>query len=356
MNPTDTGSAAGENLTVLVCSYLEPEHVERIRAVDPRLEVVYEPELLRPPRYAADHVGGPMERTPEQESAWRGLLARADILFDFDHTHRQDLPDLTPRVRWIQATSSGIGQFIHRVGYAERMPDTVFTNAAGVHAQPLAEFAVMSMLAFSRCLLHSLELQRQRLWQRFAGSDVEGRTVVIFGAGRIGQAVGRTSRALGMHAIGIKRRVRGKDPVELGLDELHPPGRLHEVLPRADFLVLTAPHTPETEHIVGARELELLPRGAVVVNVGRGKLVDEPALIRALESGRLGGAALDVFEEEPLPTDSPLWTMPNVIVCPHSASTSDRENRRITDLFCDNLRRFLDGVPLRNVLDTAARY
>ena len=131
--------------TVLITSYLEPEWVERIRQVDPRLNVIYEPTLLAAPRYAADHYGIP-ERSAEQEARWRQLLGRADILFDFDFSHRQDLPKLAPRVRWIQTTSAGIGQTVKRLGYDQRMPDTMFTTASGVHARPLAEFVVMARL------------------------------------------------------------------------------------------------------------------------------------------------------------------------------------------------------------------
>ena len=134
------------------------------------------------------------------------------------------------------------------------------------------------------------------------------------------------------------------------MDELRPASELHAVLGEAEHLVLIAPHTPETEGMIGARELALMPEGAVLINIARGALVDEQALIEALRSGRLAGAGLDVFAEEPLPDDSPLWEMPNVLVSPHSASTSDRENSRLTELFCQNLRRFLDGEPLINVL------
>lgn len=134
-------------LVLLITSYLEPEHVDRIRQVDERLEVIYEPQLMRPPRYAADHNGDPtFQRTPEQEQRWRGLLARADILFDIDPTHRPDLPDRAPNARWVQATSSGIGELIKRNCYDTRMPTTVFTTASGVHGRPLAEFVVMAML------------------------------------------------------------------------------------------------------------------------------------------------------------------------------------------------------------------
>ena len=342
--------------TVLIASYLEPEHVERIRGVDPRLDVVYEPGLLRRPRYAADHTGAPVARSPEDEARWRSLLGRADVLFDFDYTNDAELPELCPRVRWIQATSAGIGPFVKRRGYDKRMPRTVFTTASGVHARPLAEFCALAMLAFSRGLFTMLEAQRRQHWERFAGTDLLGKAVVIYGHGSIGEEVARASRALGMRTIGVKRSVQGQDPEALQVDELHPASGLRALLPRADFLVLAAPHTPETEGAIGRTELALLPAGAVLVNVGRGALVDEGALVEALRSGHLGGAALDVFQEEPLPKESPLWTMPNVLVSPHSASTSDRENARLTDLFCRNLRRFLAGEPLENVLDPDRLY
>ena len=141
---------------MLIASWLEDEHVGRIREAAPWVEVVHDPALLRPPRYAADHTGRPTERTPEQEAVWQSHLARATILFDFDQTHREDLPELAPKVHWIQATSSGIGQFVHRMGYASRMPDTTFTTASGVHSRPLAEFAILCMLGHVRGMLREV--------------------------------------------------------------------------------------------------------------------------------------------------------------------------------------------------------
>ena len=139
-------SRTAQAVRVVIASYLEPQHVDRIRSVDPRLEVVYEPHLLPPPRYAADHIGEPFERPEEDERRWVSLLAEAEVLFDFDRTHLQDLPELAPSLTWIQATSAGIGQLVARLGYAERMPETVFSTASGVHAIPLAEYALMSIL------------------------------------------------------------------------------------------------------------------------------------------------------------------------------------------------------------------
>lgn len=339
--------------TVLIASWLEPEHVERIRRVDARLDVLHDPELLAPPRYAADHTGAAFTRTPEQDARWRSLLACAEILFDFDRSSARELPSLAPKVRWIQATSAGIGEYVRRMGYAESMPDTVFTTASGVHAKPLAEFCFMVMIAFHKKLLQSLRDQRNQRWERFAGADLEGQTLVIVGVGRVGSEVARLAQAFGMRVVGVKRSTAGAAPEDLHLDALYGPADLHRALPEAQNLVLIVPHTRETERMIGARELAMLPRGAVFINIGRGALVDESALIDVLRSGHLLGAGLDVFAQEPLPAESPFWAMDNVIVCPHSASTSYRENERITDLFCRNLRRYLDGEPLLNRFDHA---
>jgi len=337
---------------VLIASYIESELVDEIRGVDARLDVLYEPELLAPPRYPADHGGGEFTRTPAQEAEWRRLLGRAQVLFDFDRANARELPELAPKLEWIQATSAGIGPFVRRMGYPDRMPAVIFTTASGVHARPLAEFCFMVLFAFHKKLLLTLRDQRLHHWERFAGADLEGRTLVIVGMGRIGREVARLARALGMRVVGVKRTSAGVPPAELGLDELYGPERLHEALEQAENLVLCAPHTPETEGMIGAAELACLPEGAVVINIGRGALMDEDALIEALRSGRLLGAGLDVFREEPLPHGSPLWDMDHVIVSPHSASTVARENERIVELFRRNLRRYLDGQPLLNRLDT----
>lgn len=346
---------------ILITTWLEPEQVERIRQAAAPIPVVYEPDLLRPPRYPADHTGAERKLTPEQEARWLRHLAEATILFDFDPRHRDDLPDVAPRVRWIQATSAGIGPFVRRNGYADRMPGTVFTTASGVHARPLAEFAALAMLAESRGLRRMRRAQAERRWERYAGTDLAGRTVLVVGYGSIGAEVGRVARALGMRVLGLKRRPGGVEPESVHADELGGMDRLHDFLPRAGVLVLAAPHTDETEGMIGEAEIEALPRGALLVNVGRGSLVDEEALIRALQpppqgTGRLSAAWLDVFATEPLPGDSALWGLPNVVVSPHSAATSDRENDRITDLFCENILRHRAGRSLLNVLDVERLY
>lgn len=341
---------------LLIASYLEEEHVEKIKQVDQRINVIYRPDLLRPPRYAADHKGEPIHRSAAQEQEWLGLLSKTDILFDFDQTHIEDLPEVAPRVQWLQATSSGIGQFVHQHGYDTRMPNTVFTTAKGVHAQPLAEFCMMVMLMFHKGVPRILKDQQNKHWERYAGTDLSGRTLVILGLGSVGQRTAQLAKAFGMHVIGIKRSTVGQAASELSVDELYDQSHLDDVLPRAEHLVIITPHTPETEGLLGQAQMALLPKGCTFINIGRGAVVDEQALIAALASGQIGAAGLDVFMVEPLPENSPLWNMPNVLISPHSASTSDRENSRITDLFIANIKRFLNNEPLLNVLDTQKRF
>jgi phosphoglycerate dehydrogenase-like enzyme len=294
--------------------------------------VIYEPTLIAKPRYIADHKGEAFTRSAEQEEHWQELLAQAEIIFDFDQTHLDDLPELATNAKWLQTTSSGVARFIAERGYDTRMPHTVFTNAAGIHAQPLAEFCFMVMTIFNKGFLSVLEDQKAKRWERYAGLDLSNRTLVIVGLGKVGQEVARLAKQFRMNVIGVKRSVDDAD------------------LPRAEFLVLIAPHTPETEKMMGEKEFALMPEASVLVNIGRGALIDEPALIASLKTGHLLGAGLDVFETEPLPESSPFWQMPNVIVSPHSASTTNNENKLITNLFCQNLRHYLAGEPLLNVV------
>jgi len=337
--------------TVLIASYLEPDYVERIRSEVPEVEVIYRPDLLGKPRYIADH-SAPVARSAEQEAEWKALLGRADILFDFDFSHREDLPELATSVRWIQATSAGIGQFVRRMGYAERM-NCIFTTASGVHARPLAEFALMGMLMFAKDYQYLASEKENHHWARYCATELAGKTLAVIGLGNIGRETAKLAKAFDMHIIGTRRHP--EIPVE-HVDELYGPDTLDPLLKRADFLVLATPHTPETEKIIGSKEIATLPDNAVIINIARGVVIDQDALIEALQSGKLKGAALDVFDPEPLPEDSPLWDMPQVIISPHSASTAETENQKITQIFIDNLHRYLAGDTLNNVLDTDRLY
>lgn len=340
-------------MRLLIASYLEPDLVERIRAVDPRLEVVYRPDLLGCPRFPGDHTA-PAERTPQQDQEWARLLAEAEILFDVYRPQADDLPRRAPRLRWIQFTSSGIGGLAERAGLADSA--IVLTNAAGVHATPLAEFVLFAMLYFAKRMPRVLADQRRHHWERFAARTIRGATLGVVGLGAVGREIVRLARTVGVRVVATRRTAGHTDWAEPDVDALYPPDRLLDLLAQSDYVALIVPHTPETGGLIGTREFQVMKRGAILISISRGSVVDEPAMIEALRSGHLGGAALDVFAAEPLAADSPLWDMPNVLVTPHSMSTAIGENDLIVDLFCDNLRRFLAGQPLRNVFDRSRGY
>ncbi|SEB84639.1 D-2-hydroxyacid dehydrogenase [Paenibacillus sp. GP183] len=335
------------SFTVLIASYLEPEQVERIRQTLPGLRVLYDPELLYKPRYQADHIGpSDWSRTPEQEKKFLSWLAEADIMWDFDRRLTPRLTELAPRLKWIQATSSGIGDIVKKFGLDQS--SITITNAAGIHAIPLAEHSLLSMLYFTKNVPFIRKEQAAHHWERYCSKELRGSTLGVVGLGAVGREVARLAKANGLKVLGVKRNV-DMDPASLNVDELYPQSSLSMVLPRCDFLVLICPHTPETEGMIGERELALLPKGAVLINIARGAVVDEDALIASLQSGHLAGAALDVARTEPLPADSPLWSMENVLITPHSASTVTQENQRLTDLFCENLQRFSEERQLLNL-------
>jgi glyoxylate/hydroxypyruvate reductase len=339
-------------VNVLVASPLEPEHVERIAAVDPRISVLYAPELLPAPRFPSDHVGVPRDLSPAELARWSDLLARADVSFDFDWRAPGEMPAACPRLRWVQGTSAGIGGFLERTGLAQA--PIVFTTAAGVHAVPLAEFTMLGLLYFAKDVPRLTGLQAARRWEGHAMRQIAGTRALLVGLGGIGRQVARLLSAAGVDVRGVGRP--GRDYDVPGVSSYLADTELDSALPGADALILACPLTERTRHLIGRRQLRLLPRGSVLVNVSRGQVVDEDALIDALRSGHLGGACLDTFTVEPLPAGSPLWGLDNVLVCPHSASTVAAENRLLTDLFTDNLRRWLDGGPLRNTYDRAAGY
>jgi phosphoglycerate dehydrogenase-like enzyme len=336
---------------VLITSYLEPDLVDRIRHEVPQIDLIYRPDLIGKPTFLADHTAT-IDRTPTQEAEWRALLAKADILFDFDHTHLDDLPELAPNVKWIQATSAGIGQRVHKLRYAERT-NWIFTTASGVHARPLAEYCIMSMIMFAKNYQLMEQAKAAHQWQLFSNTELAGKTVGIIGLGRIGRDVATVCKFFGMNVIGTRRDIT--KPVD-HVDTLYAPDELDVILPQVDYLVLATPHTPETEGLLSAERIRMIKRGAVVINVARGAVVDQPALIDALTDGHLLGAALDVVTTEPMPADDPLWDVPNVIISQHSACTADTENSKITDIFIKNLKHFINDEPMDNVLDPNLMY
>jgi phosphoglycerate dehydrogenase-like enzyme len=268
-----------------------------------------------------------------------------------------------PRLAWVHSATSGVERALTP---ASRERGLIVTNARGVFSRPIAEYVLMMILAVSRRLPQLLELQRERTWQPLEGSELRDVTVGIVGLGSIGRAVGALATAFGCRVIAVRRRpetgvepARDGDDLSFGeamLDRVGGPEMLPELLGESDFIVLAAPLTPETEDMINADTLAMVKPGAWLINVARGRLIDERALLRALRDGPLGGAVLDTFREEPLPALSSFYELPNVIVTPHTAWSSGRVLDRSVDLFCDNLRRFANGEPLLNVVDPDAGY
>jgi len=251
-----------------------------------------------------------------------------------------------PKLRWLQTFNAGVDHPIF-ARFLER--GVALTNAAGASAEPIAQTALAGLLMLARGFPLWLDAQRRRAWQPHAQGDtprdLRGQTLVVFGLGAIGAELARLARAVGLRVIGVRRTpARGGEPV----DELVPPSRLREVLPRADWLAIACPLSAETRGAIDAAALALLPPGARVLNVARGEIVDEAALVESLRSGRLAGAYLDVFATEPLPAESPLWSLPNVIATPHNSAVSRGNEARQVEVFLDNLARFARGEPLRN--------
>jgi phosphoglycerate dehydrogenase-like enzyme len=345
---------------VLIASPLEAELAARIEAADPRAEVLFEPELLPPARYPADHRGDPaFGRDPEAEARWRALLDRAEVLFGVPGDSADDLAEVVttlPRLRWVHATSAGAGEQVRKAGLpAEALERVTVTTSSGVHAVPLAEFAILGLLAVAKELPRFVEDQRARAWPEIRRPlrELEGQTLFLVGLGDIGRETARLGKAFGMRTVGF-RRTEGPPPTHV--DEVHGPQRLAELAGRADAMVVSLPLTDQTAGLIDRATIEALPPSCIFVNVGRGGVVDEPALVDGLRERRIAGAVLDVFATEPLPDSSPLWTLPNVLVTPHAAALSARENERIVELFADNLRRYLDGRPLRNVVEPGVFY
>ena len=281
------------------------------------------------------------------------MIADADILFS-SHVHPHQLA-AAARLRWIHSPSAGVGNML----YPEMVDSSVvMTNSRGLSADVIAEHVLALTLAFFRQLPLAFRRQDERRWaQDEVGAlnrTMVGAHVLIVGLGAIGRAVAARFAPLGGRVSAIRRRPTA-EPVG-GVTAVYPPAGMRQQLPSADVVVLTAPQTAETRDLIGVAELALMKRDAVLVNVSRGGLVDEAALESALRSGALRGAALDVFRDEPLGAESPLWDVPNLIITPHTAGFREDHWAAATDLFADNLRRFELGQPLLNIVDKHAGY
>jgi phosphoglycerate dehydrogenase-like enzyme len=294
--------------------------------------------------------------SPATRAEVDALLPESDVAFGW--AIRQSNFSIAKRLRWIHTSAASVAPLM----FPELIASPVLvTNGRGTHSEAMGEHTIGAMLMFARKLHLARDAQNRREWipdalfrdpPAFGG--LAGSTVGIVGLGSIGSAIATKARGLGMRVLAVRRRPASGDPAPA--HEQWGPERLHELIERADWLVLAPPLTAQTRGMIGRAEIARMRPNAVLVNLGRGSLVDEPALIEALAEGRIAGAALDVFQQEPLPRESPLWTMPNVIVTPHVSGFGPEYWDRVMELFRRNLRAFLDGRPLENVVDKQAGY
>jgi phosphoglycerate dehydrogenase-like enzyme len=261
------------------------------------------------------------------------------------------------KLKWVHSTSAGVGQLM----YPElRNSGVVVTNASGIFSVPMAEHTIGLMLALARNFPDTLRQQEQAIWSQQELWDkpqhlaeLNGNLLLIVGYGSIGREVAQRAQALGMRVWGVTRSGKGD---ATHAEKIVPSSELHSALPQADYVLLCAPETSETNSLIGAEQLTLIKRTARIINVGRGSLLDEAALISALETGALAGAALDVAQTEPVPASSPLWSAPNLFITPHTSALSDRLWHRETTMLVDLLERWFDGRELFNRVDFARGY
>jgi phosphoglycerate dehydrogenase-like enzyme len=286
-------------------------------------------------------------------------LPETEILCSFSVP--ADWRQLAPNLRWLQYPGAGVDG-LRPSGLLDAQSRVVVTSATGIHAATISEYVFGSMLMFNWNWPQMVRLQDSRLWARSAGwynlggRELAGQTLGVVGIGNIGRRIAQVGRAFGMRVLGIRRSFNRGDAFDPDLDLSYPPSALHTLLEQADYVVLAVPLTAETDHLIGEAELRAMKPGAYLVNIARGRVVDEQALIQALREGWIGGAGLDVTEVEPLPAHSPLYTMPNVILTPHIAGVSVHYENRLAQLFAENLRHYRSGEPLLNRFDPARGY
>ena len=330
-----------ESVNVLVTSDAGDECLQQITAVSPKIKLMDVSDLFR--------------------AEWRGdlaskekldaLLATAEVIFG--RRLPRNVITRAPTLKWIQTMGAGVD--VHLVDTDLRKSAVIMANVSGIAATPIGEFVLGLMLMFVKQAPLCFQLKKERQWRRFLPSVLRSKTVGIVGLGNIGREVARLAKAFGMTVLATRRSVKRIGRARY-IDIMFPSGQLRRLLAESDFVVLALPLTLETRKLIGEGELRTMKSNAYLINIARGEVVDERALIRALDEGWIAGAGLDVFATEPLPANSKLWELPNVIFSPHIAGGMEDYTMRATEVFCENLRRYLDGKKLLNVVDKKKGY
>lgn len=345
-------------IRVVASTPISEELIARVISIEPRVDFISRQDLLPPMRHPGDHGGDPeFRRTTEQQAEFDDLVDSAEALYGVPGENPSELSrtvSANPRLRFVQTMPAGGGAQVAKAALStEQLSRIAFSTSAGVHAQPLAEFALFGLLAGAKSLPRLLNQQADRQWSdRWTMGLICEQTILIVGLGSIGRATAIKLSALGATVIGTSRH-----PVEVeGVSRIIHPDDIFNVIGTVHGVVITLPGTATTEGLLSAAVFDRVTPGTTLVSVGRGTVIDETALIAALADGRIGFAALDVFASEPLVSDSPLWSSPRVLISPHTAALNVAEDRLIAELFAENCRRLLDGEELINRVNTHEFY
>jgi phosphoglycerate dehydrogenase-like enzyme len=348
-----------DRLRVVAATPISDELVAQVVGAEPRVDFVVDQALLPPMRHPGDHGGDPgFHRTAEQQARFERLVDSAQVLYGIPGERPQELKrtaDANPGLEWVQLMPAGGGAQVRGAGLAPAQLERIrFTTTAGVHAGPLSEFCVLGVLAGFKSLPRLLEHQRAHDWAdgRWVMRRLDGSRVLLVGLGGIGRLTATKLAALGAHVAGTSRR----DVAVEGVEEVLHPDTLRDRVGEFDAVVVSLPGTAATEHLISAEVLANAKPGVVIVNVGRGTVIDQDALLERVRDGGVGFAALDVTTPEPLPAGHPLWDEPNVLISPHTAALSDLEDGLIATLFAENCTRYLDGRELINPVNTREFY
>jgi phosphoglycerate dehydrogenase-like enzyme len=275
-------------------------------------------------------------------------LKTADVMIN-SNPPRENLRDRAPRLKWIQTTGAGVDGLMPMTWLPD---DVTLTNNSGAHGEKAEDSCTMALLMLNARMPEVLTNQRERRWQPIFTTPIEGKTAVIVGFGDLGQAAGRAAKKLGLEVIAVTRSGKAGKPA----DAVYPASRIDRTLPKADFVIVTTPLTAETRGLISRERLDLLEPHAGFVNIGRSPIVDYAALVEKLEKREIAGAVLDVFDQEPLPPESPLWTTPNLVITPHISCDDPRYIDQLFDTWFANLERFIAGKKLRNIVDRQLGY
>jgi len=329
-----------KSLNVIVTSAINDQCMQQISSVSPKVKLANVSDLSH------------AERRGDSTSKEKldALLAEAEVLFSFNLP--QNVITRAPKLKWIQVASAGVERFLDTDMVESSV---IMTNISGVHATPIGEFVLGLMLMFVKQAPSCFQLKQEKQWKRILLTVLRSKTVGIIGLGSIGREVARLAKAFGMQVLATRRSAERVGRARY-VDMLLPRDQLRKLLLESDFVVVAVPSTIETDKLIGEEELRIMKSTAYLINISRGGIVDEEALIRALDEHWIAGAGLDVFATEPLPTNNRLWELPNVILSPHISGGMENYTIEATELFSENLRRYLNGKKLLNVVDKKKGY